>query len=120
MKYTHLFQWNIPADNHLNGATDRYINIIAEWNNEFFNDGRPMVYVSPVNLTFSECIQVKNWFLAYVQIKAIAENHFAEIARQTKIAEARATLLNENELTGIPTLDCFNQQLVINHFTPLS
>ncbi len=111
MKYTHFFQWNIPADNQFTGRTDRYINVIAEWNGDaFFTDGTPMCYVNPVNLCFFDCIQVKNWYLAYDQIKKIAKNHFAEIAKQTKIAEARATLLNENELTGIPTLDCFNQQ----------
>ncbi len=121
MKHVHFFQWNIPYDNQFSGRTDRYINIIAEWNGDaFFNDGRPMCYINPVNLSFFDCIQVKDWYEAKCQIEEIAQDHFAEIARQTKIAEARATLLNEKELTGVPTLDCFNQQLVINHFTPLS
>ncbi len=96
MNYVHLFQWNIPADNQTSGRTDRYINVIAEWNSDsFFSDGKPMCYTNPVNLTWFEVGLVKDWGTAIWQIKKIAENHFAELARMERINQARAILAVE-------------------------
>lgn len=99
MKHVHFFQWNIPADNQLNGETDRFINVVAEFNGGFYSDGTPMCYVNPVNMTFYEAMQVKNWMLAQSQIKRLAESHFAELARQERINQARAVLqVEENPI----------------------
>jgi hypothetical protein len=97
MNYLHMFQWNIPKDNHLNGHTDRYINILSTWDGATFygNDNSPLIHVEPVNLSFYECIQIKDWFKAYKQIEKIAEEHFAEIAKQERINQARAILMVE-------------------------
>lgn len=110
MNYVHMFQFNIPADNEYLDRTDSYINVIAEWNGGFYTDGRPMVYVNPINLTFLDCMLVKDWSLARRQIERIAESHFAEIARQEKLAQARATLISEGE-TGVPTLDRYTESM---------
>lgn len=110
MKYVHMFQWNIPVDNHFTGATDGYINIIAEWNGtSFYCKDKPMIHVSPVNLSFHECIIVKDWALAHRQIEKLAENHFAEIAKAERLAQARAELIAAGEPTGIPTLDLYSE-----------
>lgn len=111
MNYVHFFQWNIPADNQLTGKTDKYIPVIAEWDGiSFYQEGRPMVFVSPVNMTFYEAISVLDWCKAKSDIQKLAENHFAEIARKEKIAQARATLLSEGEPTGVPTLDLYTEK----------
>jgi len=112
MKHIHFFQWNIPKENHYIGAKDRYINIIAEWNETFYRDGRPFIHIAPVNISFSELMQVKDWYIAQAQIEECAEKHFAEMAREQKIAEARAILMQENEPTGVPTLDRFLDSIV--------
>jgi len=100
MKHVNFFRYNIPADNHQGGLTDKYINCIAEWTSDyFFSDGRPMCYVNPVNMTFYEAVAVINWHIAYEDIKRIAENHFAELARMERINQARAILaLEENPI----------------------
>src|SRR5436190_23562869 len=100
MKHVNFFRYNIPADNHQGGLTDKYINCIAEWTSDyFFSDGRPMCYVNPVNMTFYEAVAVINWHIAYEDIKRIAENHFAELARMERINQARSILaLEENPI----------------------
>lgn len=106
--YVHFFQWNIPAENHSCGFTDSYINVIATWNGiSYYNDGRPMVNVDGANLSFYDCIKVKNWHKAHATIEKIAEEHFSEIAKAERMAQARAILIEQGEPTGIPTLDCF-------------
>ncbi len=110
MKYVHFFQWNIPSENHFFDKTDGYINIIAEWNTEhFYSNGDPIVFVDIVNATLYDCIKVKDWYAAEIQIKALAQNHFKELARQEKLAQARATLVAAGEPTGYPTLDRFTE-----------
>jgi hypothetical protein len=96
-RYTHFFQFNIPADNHLNGYTDRYINVVAYWDGETFytHDKSPMVFFDGINLTFADCIQVKDWHKAYKQIETIAKDHFADLAKQERINQARAILAVE-------------------------
>src|SRR6478752_463105 len=100
MNYVHFFQWNIPADNHFAGCTDRYIDVVSRWDGKtFFNDGNPMIQVDGVNLSFYDCISVLDWQQAYTEIKTIARQHFAEIARMEKINQARAILaMNENPI----------------------
>jgi hypothetical protein len=94
--YTHFFQYNIPAENHAQGKTDDYINVIATWHtNNTFSDGTPMVATSPVNLSFYDCIKVKNWNAVTRDIDKIAESHFVHIAKEHRLAEARAVLLVE-------------------------
>ncbi len=113
MQYTHMFSYNIPAENQLCGYTDRYIHILCEWDGvTFYSNDRPMIRVSPVNLSFAECISVKNWLKAHNDIEKIAESHFAEIARQEKINQARAVLATEEN----PVLE----RLMIEHLIPLS
>lgn len=91
MKHVHFFQYNIPADNHLNGNPDVYVNILAEWDSESLHtDGRPIVHVSPVNFSFYELIIVKNWLKAKIDIEKLAEDHFAELAKAERINQARA------------------------------
>lgn len=98
MQYINMFSWNIPASNHYADRTDAYLNIIATWDGKAsYNDGTPMVYVDLVNPTLYTCITVKDWFAAERQIKAVAQKHFAEIARQERLNQARAVLaLSEN------------------------
>lgn len=109
MKHVHLFQWNIPAGNHYTGETNGYINVIAEWNGDgFWSNGKPMIYVNPINLTFYECIQVIDWALAKSQIESIAQNHFAELASKERISKARAELIAAGELIDNPILDRYN------------
>lgn len=105
MTYKHFFQWNIPADNHYLGRTDWYIDVIATWNGDVYDDNKPYVLLAPCNIAFVDLRQVKNWDLATRQIEAIAQNHFAEIAKAERLAKARATLIAEGEPTGYPTLD---------------
>jgi len=108
MYYTHMFSYNIPKDNQPCSFTDSYINVIATWNGEsYYTDGRPMVSVTGVNLSFYDCIKVKDWHKAHAQIEKLAISHFAEIARIEKINQARAILIEQGEPTGIPTLDYF-------------
>ncbi len=96
MNYVHFFQWNIPADNQTSGHTNRYIDVIVKWDSSnFYTDGRPMVFPYPVNLTFSDCMQVKDWHKAYRDISTIAESHFADLAKQERINQARAILAVE-------------------------
>ena len=102
MNYVHFFQWNIPADNHLCGYTDRYINVIATWDGKSFyqHNKAPIIHVNGVNINFSDCIQVLDWHKAHSEIEKLAEEHFAEIARQEKINQARAILaVTENPIT---------------------
>jgi len=114
MKHVHFFQFNIPAPNHFIGLPDRYINVIAEWDGEsFYKDGRPFVHTAPVNISFSELMQVKDWYTACAEIDECAEKHFAQIDRAQKLAEARAVLMQENEPTGVPTLDRFLSNVMI-------
>lgn len=108
MKHIFFFQYNIPAENELTGDTDKYVNVITEWNsNQFYSDGRPMVSVSPVNFTFYDCMIVKDWHKAHSDITRLAEMHFAELARKERINQAKAVLINE-------------EALIQNHFTPVS
>jgi hypothetical protein len=97
MNYVHFFQWNIPKDNHLFGATDEYINVIAKWDGtSFYSENRPIVFRNPVNMRFSDAMQVKDWRKAIAQIDNIAEEHFAEIAKQERLNQARAILAVED------------------------
>lgn len=105
MTYVHFFQWNIPAENEFSGRTNRYINVIAEWSGNCYDDGRPIVSLTPITHHFADLIAVKDWYLAKCDIEAIAQKHFAEIAKAVRLAKARATLIAEGEPTGIPTLD---------------
>jgi hypothetical protein len=113
MLYTHFFQYNIPAENQCTNDTGKYVNVLAEWENEsYYTSGKPMVSVRPVNFTFYDCILIKDWHKALNEIKALAENHFASIAKQEKINQARAVLMGEGDLTGIPTLDRIPTEVV--------
>lgn len=105
MKHVHMFQWNIPSENHFANRTDRFLNIIAEWDGDsFFDDGRPMVFVNLINPDIHDCISVLDWFEAKRQIEKAALTHFADIARQEKIARAKAELIAEGELEENPIL----------------
>ncbi len=95
MQHVHLFSYNIPAENQTNGQPDKFIHVIAEWNGGFFDSGKPMVYITPVNATFYEINLVKNWRKATNEIEQIAENHFADLAKQERINQARAILAVE-------------------------
>ncbi len=96
MNYVHMFQWNIPAENQWSGQTDRYLNIIASWNGtSYYNDGEPMVFIDLVNANIYTCLQVKCWPTAEIQIKKVAIAHFADIAKQERINQARAILAVE-------------------------
>jgi hypothetical protein len=97
----HFFEYNIPADNQLNGHTDKYIPVIAEWEGAFYNDGRPLVRVEPVNMGFYEAIIVKNWLAAKRDIEKIAEDHFAGIAYDQRISQATKVLQNAFPIADI-------------------
>ena len=101
MTHTLFFQFNVPANNHFVGATDKYIDVIAKWNDkDFYYDGRPIVSISPVNICFADCMAVKDWYLAYRDIEVIAAERFADIAKQKRIEDARALVaLAENPVT---------------------
>ncbi len=102
MNYIHMFQWNIPADNQWIGQTDRYLNVIASWNGEsYYHDGSPMVFIDLINPTLYTCLQVKNWDIAERQIKKLATSHFADIAKQERINQARAILATYPEIPEI-------------------
>lgn len=117
MNYVNMFSWNIPAENQYIGRTDRYINVIAEWDGKTtYYDGRPMVHISPVNLTFHDCVSVINWALAHSQIEKIAEKHFAEMARLQRLTKARELLIDEGE-SNIPTLDRYEEANLQLHHT---
>lgn len=117
MKYVHLFSYNVPADNHDVGRTDFYVHALAEWNGDsFWNNGTPMIYVNAVNLSFYDCISVKNWNIVYADIKRIAQEHFAELARMEKINQARAILaveLPENPILARYEADLPTQQTLL-------
>ncbi len=96
MQHIHFFQYNIPAENEPYGRTNKFINVLAEWNSDaFYSDGKPMCYVNPVNMTFYDAMLIKDWTLAYSDIKKLAENHFADLAKQERINQARAILAVE-------------------------
>ncbi len=96
MNYVHMFQWNIPAENQYSGQTDRYLNIIASWNGTaYYHDGDPMVFIDLVNANIYTCLQVKDWYQAEKQIKQLAIAHFADLAKQERINQARAILAVE-------------------------
>lgn len=96
MNYVHMFSYNVPAENQYTGRTDFYIHVIATWNGESrYRDDSPMVSVQPVNLSFYECISIKNWSKAHTDIETLASNHFADIAKQERINQARAILAVE-------------------------
>ena len=110
MKHKYFFQWNIPADNQFSERTDRYIDVVATWNDDaFYTDGRPMVFVKPFDFDFGDAMQVKDWYKAKCDIDQIAQNHFAEIAKAERLAKARAELIAAGEPTGIPTLDRYTE-----------
>jgi hypothetical protein len=93
-----MFSWNIPASNQFAERTDAYLNIIATWDgNSFYNDGTPLVYVDLINPSLYTCVRVKDWFEAEGQIKQVATKHFADIAREERLNQARAVLAIEND-----------------------
>lgn len=113
MTHTHMFQWNIPADNQFSERTDRYLNIIATWNTEhYYSDGKPLVFIALVNPTINDCIMVKDWYLAQSQIKEVATNHFANLARQERINKARAELIAAGEIVENPILIRYEQNVI--------
>lgn len=113
MLHTHLFSYNVPAENHYVGKPDFFIHVIAEWDGtSFYGEGRPMVHINPINLSFYEAVCVKDWAKAKNDIEKLAENHFAEIAKMERISRARAVLAVEEN----PVM----QRLIVNHFTPVS
>lgn len=113
MIHKHFFQWNIPADNQFSGQTDRYIDVIATWDDEqYYSDGKPMVFVHPsYDFDFHDAMQVKDWFIARQQIEDIAKNRFIEIAKQERLKKAAAILVSEG-VTGYPTLDRYEVDLL--------
>ena len=105
MNYVYFFQHNIKKENQLSGRTDRYINIMAEWDGMISTyDGSPIVIAQPVNLQFGDCISVKDWYALYNEVRKIAEDHFKELARQERINKARAELIAEGEIIENPVL----------------
>lgn len=111
MTYTHLFQYNIPADNEFCGRTDKYINVIAEWNGSFFNDGSPVLSTTPIVHHFADLIAVKDWYLAKCDIDKIAQKHFSDMVKAERIKNARETLISEGQ-SNIPTLDRYEVDLL--------
>lgn len=110
MKHVHFFEYNVPKDNHITGRTNGYVNIIAEWDsNDVLSDGRPMVFCAVVNVRFHDLVQVKDWLKVYTDVNDISQQHFSNLAKRERINHARATLMSEGELTGIPTLDLYTQ-----------
>ncbi len=97
MNYVHMFQYNIPAENQAFGKTDRYINVISEWDDKYINsEGKPYLVISqPINMTFYDAMQPISWHKVKDDIDKIAENHFAGIAKQERINQARAILAVE-------------------------
>jgi hypothetical protein len=113
MKHVHFFQYNIPADNHFCGQTDRYIDVKGTWDTDsFFDDGRPVTYFSLVNPTIHDCLQVKDWFKAYNDLTAIVQNHFEVLAREERINRARAELIAAGELQDNPILARYEADLL--------
>lgn len=108
MVHTHFFQYNIPAGNHLNGHTNGYIDIRATFSGAYYDGDKPLVYVEPVNVRFYECVIVKDWLQLKKDVEEIATNHFAKLAKELKLAEARAVLINEGE-SGNPIMDYYVQ-----------
>jgi hypothetical protein len=96
MRYVHFFQYNLPAENHFNNKTDYFIDVIADFHGSFFNDGRPMVNAFPQVSTIDLYV-VNDWRKVLKDIGEIAEAHFAKIAREQKVNEARAVLLEAQE-----------------------
>lgn len=124
MTHVHMFQWNIPAENHFANRTDKYLNIIATWNSEhFYNDGSPMVFVDLVNPNLNTCQWVKNWILAEQQIKEVAREHFSDLARKERINKARAELIAAGEIIYNPVLlryepNQLNSEIILNDELP--
>lgn len=113
MKHIHFFQWNVPKDNQFSERTSCFIDIIASWDSDsFYKDGTPIVYIELVNPTIYTCIQVKDWFEAEGQIKQIARNHFAELAKAERINKARAELIAAGELQDNPILTRYEADLL--------
>jgi hypothetical protein len=84
-----------------------------------------MVHIAPANLSFYDCIAVKNWYKAKCDIEKIAQDHFAEQAKQERIAKARAELIAAGEfnnpvLDRYSNIDPFFTKIINNHFTPVS
>lgn len=95
MKHIYFFQYNVPAENHINNKTDFYVSICAEWSGDYWGDKAPLVYTHPILLTKVELRTVRNWNLLLNDIELIGEKHFADIARQERINRAKAVLINE-------------------------
>jgi len=123
MTQTYFFQYNIPADNNYLGTTDRFINVLVQWNgNTYSTDSRPIVNVKPVIFHSTDLRMVKNWDIALDEMEKIGEKHFADEARQKKIQEAKDLLaLSDNPvLDRYSNIDPFFTEIITNHFTPVS
>lgn len=105
-----FFQYNIPADNESVGRTNSFIDVVVTWNGkDYFHDGRPMIHVEGCNFSFYDALKVNDWFKAHSDIEKIANEKFAEIARQEKINKAKETLVKEGEPSGNPIMDYYTQ-----------
>ena len=93
MKKNYYFQYNLPADNHIDGATDYYIDVKAE---RLSNSSH--IYVIPL-VEKIDLRVVKDWRKVLNDIEKIGEEHFKNLLEQEKIEEARKTLsLYENPI----------------------
>lgn len=81
-KRTYQFRYNLPADNHLTGRPDLYIECYAEWNKGSFHEsGKPIIiFEGPVIEKLSKHILfcVIDWRKVFAHIETIAQDYFLD------------------------------------------
>lgn len=99
MRHIHFFEYNVPAENHRTGKTDFYLDVVVEWGGSFYSSGKPIVYTKFVDLQNNLLMSVNDWMKVILDCDKIGEQHFAEIAKQERINQARAILqIEENPI----------------------
>jgi hypothetical protein len=124
MNKTYFFQLNIEADNTNNGTTTHFLNVLSQMIGTY-SDGRPMVSFELLAVTI-DYLNIKDFRKAYYDAEQAAQNHFALLAKQKKIEEAKAFLADEKEVIDNPVLERYTDvhpflaDIISNHFTPVS
>lgn len=94
-----LFNYNIPADNHVAEWPDKFICVYAEYTHTSSN-GDANACVRLVNPLLYQVSQIKDWKKAANEIEQIAQQHFQRLVDLDRRLQAEDTLRQINWVEG--------------------
>lgn len=98
MRHTYFFEYNLPAENHKHDKADHFINVVVNWHGGTYTGGEPIVFPKLLTETI-DLMVVKDWSPVLDDIETISRKHFAGMAKQQRIDEARKVLaFDENPI----------------------